>query len=203
MKALATNALTLVFLVLTLLCVGGQMIAGYALEKSEVSDHDGPVPTFMEYVSSSSFGVDLLENWQSEFMQFSMFIALTVWLVQRGSAESKSPGDAGRPAAAGSGWLRRHSLLVVMTTCFLATWAGQSLTGWRAFNEEQSLHGQAAIAWGSYLGESEFWARTLQNWQSEFLAVAAMAIFTVYLREAGSPESKRVETADADNEPTY
>ena len=50
----------------------------------------------MRYVTSSGFAVDVAENWQSEFLQFVLYIALTVWLVQRGSSESKEPGDEGR-----------------------------------------------------------------------------------------------------------
>ena len=36
-----------------------------------------------------------MENWQSEFLQFSFFIAATIWLVQKGSAESKPLEDVG------------------------------------------------------------------------------------------------------------
>ena len=55
------------------------------------------------------------------------------------------------------------------------------------FEEEQALHGDAAISWIAYLREADFWNRTLQNWQSEFLAVATMAAFSIYLRQRGSP----------------
>ena len=46
-------------------------------------------------MTSSSFGVDVMENWQSEYLQFFLYIFATVWLVQRGSAESKKPGEEG------------------------------------------------------------------------------------------------------------
>jgi hypothetical protein len=48
------------------------------------------------------------------------------------------------------------------------------------------------VSWAGYVTRPDFWEKTLQNWQSEFLAVATMAIFTVYLRQRGSPESKPV-----------
>lgn len=35
----------------------------------------------------------------------------------------------------------------------------------------------------------------MQNWQSELLAVASMAILSMYLRQRGSPESKPVGAA--------
>ena len=43
-----------------------------------------------------------------------------------------------------------------------------------------------------YLVSPDFWGRTLQNWQSELLAIGTMAVFAIYLRERGSPESKEV-----------
>ena len=48
------------------------------------------------------------------------------------------------------------------------------------------------MSWGSYLVRADFWERTLENWQSEFLAVGSLAVFSVYLRQRGSPESKPV-----------
>ena len=79
-----------------------------------------------------------------------------------------------------------------MFAIFLLSWLAQSLTGWRAYNDEQLDHHAAMIGWGSYLTRSDFWESTLQNWQSEFLAVGTMAVFTIYLRQRGSPESKPV-----------
>ena len=46
-------------------------------------------------MSSSDYAVDVAENWQSEYLQFFLFIMVTVWLVQRGSPESKEPGQEG------------------------------------------------------------------------------------------------------------
>ena len=51
---------------------------------------------------------------------------------------------------------------------------------------------QSPSSWPQYLGAADFWNRTLQNWQSEMLAVASMAVLSVYLRQRGSPESKPV-----------
>jgi hypothetical protein len=48
------------------------------------------------------------------------------------------------------------------------------------------------LSYLEYLRTADFWERTLQNWQSEFLAVGSMAILAVYLRQRGSPESKPV-----------
>ncbi len=89
-------------------------------------------------------------------------------------------------------WLFEHSLVLVMTFLFFFSWATQSVTGWSQYNQEQRDHKEATVSWLGYVENSDFWEKTMQNWQSEFMAVASMAIFSVYLRERGSPESKPV-----------
>ena len=150
---------------------------------------------------------------RSQGTLFSLaFIAATIWLVQKGSNESKALGDAGLESdeqqqigpnspTRGARWAKaddfhtriyENSLLIVMTLIFFATWFGQSLNNWRVFNEEQATHDAPPVSWGSYLLDPDFWEKTLQNWQSEFLAVGTMVVFTIYLRQRGSPESKPV-----------
>jgi hypothetical protein len=169
-------------------------------------------------VTSSSFGVDVMENWQSEYLQFFLYVFATVWLVQRGSAESKEPGEEGmesdeeqRVGAHARGdspaWVRAggwrttvfsRSLGLVMGALFLLTWAASSVAGWAAYNGEQLAEKQDPVSWPGYLGEADFWNRSFQNWQSEMLAVGSMAVLSVYLRQRGSPESKPVGVSHAE-----
>ena len=111
---------------------------------------------------------------------------------------------SGAPRAKARGWrswIFQNSLLVAMALIFLATWVAQSLTNWTLHNEEQRAHGEPTLAWADFVLSSEFWEeRTLQNWQSEFLAVGTMAVFTIYLRQRGSPESKPVGTPHDETE---
>jgi hypothetical protein len=79
-----------------------------------------------------------------------------------------------------------------MGLIWVGSWVAQSITGRVEFNADRFEHQQDAVSYFSYLGSAHFWQTTLQNWQSEFLAVASMAILAVYLRERGSPESKPV-----------
>jgi hypothetical protein len=79
-----------------------------------------------------------------------------------------------------------------MAALFLASWFGQSVTGWTEYNDEQREHDEPTVPWSTYLARGDFWEQTLQNWQSEFLAVGTMAVLTIYLRQRGSPESKPV-----------
>ncbi len=212
MRFLKHNGLSVGFLVIFVAAVAFQAVVGHADFNHEQLRHQGDPISLARYVTSSHFGVDLLENWQSEYLQFTLFILGTIWLLQRGSPESKELGKAGlesdedqkvgRHATGDSprwvrsgGWRTRvysHSLLLIMGAIWLATWFGQSVTGRTAYNAEQLEHLQDPVSWLTYLGTSDFWNRTLQNWQSEFLAVGSMAILSVYLRERGSPESKPV-----------
>ena len=83
-------------------------------------------------------------------------------------------------------------LLIVMGAIFFASWAGQSLGNWRTYNEDRASHDLPEVGWATYVQLADFWEKTLQNWQSEFLAVGTMVVFTIYLRQRGSPESKPV-----------
>jgi hypothetical protein len=168
--------------------------------------------SYGRYLTSSSFGQAVTENWQSEYLQFSLYIFATIWLLQRGSPESKELDKAGResdraqkvggfagarsPLWAKVGGFRTflysNSLLIVMLLIFFGSWFAQSVTGWSEFNSNQVEHQQSTVSWLTYVGSSDFWESTLQNWQSEFLAVGSMVIFSVYLRQRGSPESKPV-----------
>lgn len=206
------NALSLVFGGLLLLTLLGQSIWGVVGYNQEARTAGLQQISLLRYVTSSSFAVDVAENWQSEFLQFVLFIYLTVWLVQRGSSESKSPGDEGRqsdeqqmvgkyakpdsPAwARVGGWRTRlysHSLVLVMLLIFLGSWSAQAIAGRVANNEERLRDQLDPLGLGAYLTSPDFWGRTLQNWQSELLAIGTMAVFAIYLRERGSPESKEV-----------
>jgi len=211
-KFLRENSLSLFFGLLLLAAVAGQSVAGQHQHNADAVEHGERAISWGRYVVTPEFGGDLLENWQSEFLQFSLYIIATVWLVQRGSSESKPVDDSGLESdeqqqvgeharrdsptwarAAGlRRWIYSNSLILLMSGIFVLSWFGQSLNGWRAFNHSRADHGSGPLAYGEYLGNADFWDRTLQNWQSEFLAVGAMAAFTVYLRQRGSPESKPV-----------
>ena len=211
-RFLRENSLGLVFGLLFVIVLIGQAIAGHAdFNQRQLTEGLDPV-SFWRYVSSASFGVDVAENWQSEYLQFFLYIYLTVWLVQKGSPESKELDKPGResdqeqkvvryaeedsPKWARARGLRlslfSNSLGLVMGVLFLLSWLAQSIAGTAAFKEEQLGNLEDPVSWPQYLIEPDFWNRTLQNWQSELLAVASMAILSMYLRQRGSSQSKPV-----------
>ena len=206
------NSLSLFFAAIFLATLTGQSLAGQRTYNAERAEHGLETLSWWHYLVTPDFGGAVMENWQSEFLQFSLFIAATVWLVQKGSNESTRLGDTGlesdeqqrvgaHASADSPRWAKtddirtriyENSLLIVMTLIFFATWFGQSLNNWRVFNQEQAVHDAERVSWGRYLLDPDFWEKTLQNWQSEFLAVGTMAVFTIYLRQRGSAESKPV-----------
>jgi hypothetical protein len=206
------NSLSLFFGLIFLASLVGQAFAGWhQFNAQQVAEGLGHL-SLARYLTSADFAVDVAENWQSEFLQFWLYLTATVWLLQRGSPESKEVDKAGResdedqkvgahaqddsPAwAATGGWRTRiysSSLAIVMGAIFLGSWLVQSIAGWAAFNETRLQQLQDPVSWGSYLVNADFWARTLQNWQSEFLAVGSMAVLSIYLRQRGSSQSKPV-----------
>jgi hypothetical protein len=211
-RFLRENSLGVVFGLLFLAALVGQAIAGHIAHNQEALAHGDQAISLGRYLTSSNFGQAVMENWQSEYLQFLLFLMATVWLVQKGSPESKPLDEKGTesdeeqligeharedspgPARAG-GWRARlygNSMLFLMAFIFLGSWLAQSFTGWTVYNQDQVDHHEATISWLSYVGNADFWEATLQNWQSEFLAVGSFAVFAIYLRQRGSPESKPV-----------
>ena len=72
------------------------------------------------------------------------------------------------------------------------SWLAQAVAGRAAYNQEQLGRLEDPLGFWDYMVAADFWNRTLQNWQSEFLAVGSMAVLSIFLRERGSPESKPV-----------
>ena len=206
------NGLTLFFLLIFLLALAGQAFAGYHAFNEDQIQHNSSTIGFLDYLATSDFAVDVTENWQSEYLQFFLYIFATIWLVQRGSPESKVLGKEGAESDReqrlgahtpnkGPEWARRggpitwvysNSLVIVMGVIWVGSWFAQSITGLSQFNADRFDHQQDALSWTSYVTNAHFWEQTLQNWQSEFLAIASMSILAVYLRQRGSPESKPV-----------
>jgi hypothetical protein len=218
MRTLRDHSLSLFFLTIFVAALIGQAIAGHAeynndeVTHAQLLNEQPETLSFWRYVVTSHFGQAVMENWQSEYLQFTLFIVATVWFVQKGSPESKELETAGRESDAEQKvgehataespkwakarglklWLYSNSLLIVMGLIWLGSWFAHSVTGWSTYNAQQIEHEDEPLSWIEYLGSADFWQTTLQNWQSEFLAVGSMAVLAIYLRQRGSPESKPV-----------
>jgi hypothetical protein len=217
-KALRNHGLSLFFMALFIAALVGQAIAGHASYNNEEIAHarllneQPETLSIWHYVVTSQFGQAVMENWQSEYLQFTLFLFATVWFVQKGSPESKELEKVGRESdeeqkvgeyagANSPTWakargfklfLYSNSLLIVMSAFWIGSWFAHSVTGWSSYNAQQIEHEDEPLSWLEYVGSADFWQTTLQNWQSEFLAVGSMAVLAIYLRQRGSPESKPV-----------
>jgi hypothetical protein len=144
------------------------------------------------------------------------YIVLTVFLIQKGSSESKDPDkheavdddprDADRrhavpwPVKRGGIWLRlyENSLLLAFGLLFLMSVVGHAFGGLAEHNADLQSHHQPTMTLWNYVSGAQFWFESFQNWQSEFLAVFAIITLTIWLRQKGSPESKPVAASHHD-----
>ena len=217
-RFLRDNSLSIVLFGMFLVFFAGMAVTGHRAFNADQKDHDEPTVSFPHYLKTGHFGEATFENWESEFLQMGAYVALTVWLVQRGSAESKSVDDDDDEAAdedpadhrddPEAPWpvrrgglalgLYKNSLAIAFFVLFFLSWWLHAVTGAHEFSSEQEAHGGARVTTVGYLRTSQFWFESLQNWQSEFLAVGSIVVLTIFLRQQGSPESKPVHAPHRD-----
>jgi hypothetical protein len=202
------NGLSLVFLAFFILSIAAQAVAGWKEYNEELSDEHAPAVDLPRYLRTGHFISATFENFESEFLQMSLYVILTVGLRQIGSAESKSlngkeevdrvplpsPG-APWPVRKGGIWLKfyANSLSIAFISLFIISWLLHFYGSFRDENTELLLKQKPPIAVMDFLSEPRFWFETFQNWQSEFLSVLAIVVLSIYLRQKGSPESKPVD----------
>ncbi|MDB6079885.1 MAG: hypothetical protein JWO82_3632, partial [Akkermansiaceae bacterium] len=190
-KVLRDNGLSIVLILLFLLFWFGQAITGYHVHADDQRLHGQPSGSFGHYLTTGHFWGATGENWESEFLQMGFYVVLTSFLYQRGSAESNDPDEPESPKknalARSTGFLRRNSLSLALLALFLAAFCIHASGGYQEYNEELAQEGQPLLTFGGFLTSAEFWFQSFQNWQSEFLAVLAIVLLTITLRQHGSP----------------
>lgn len=210
MKVLRENGLTIVLIVATVTTLAGMMATGFSVYNDELTRHHQPGVSLATYLASGHFLSALFENWESEFLQMSAYVALTAFLFQRGSAESKDPdgsaeqdddpdaragnADAPLPVRLGglSASLYAYSLGIALFVLFLLSFAFHLQHSAAAEAVEALSHGKPAPTIWQHAGSTQFWFESFQNWQSEFLSTAVLVVLSIFLRFRGSPESKPV-----------
>jgi hypothetical protein len=206
---LRRNALGLTCLGLFLVLWLAQSLTGWRDLLADLGAHGRSAITYWHYLTTAHFAEATFENWESEFLQMGAFVLLTVFLLHRGSGESKQEHDDPRdedprnhrddpdapwPVRRGGAWLTvySNSLVSAFTVLFLVSFVGHAIAGAHEFTSDQQAHGQPGMGAWQFLTTSEFWFQSFQNWQSEFLAVGAIVVLSVFLRQKGSAESKPV-----------
>jgi hypothetical protein len=207
-RILRDQGLTLVMLGLFLIFLGAQSVTGFRVYNDERVQMGKSEISYGRYLRSGHFVEATFENWESEFLQMGAYVLLTAFLIQRGSAESRDPDkdkdsdQEDEPVTADSPWLVRHgglslkvyenSLPIVLLTIFLICFILHAWGGAKVYSEEQLAEGGHAYTTWKFMHTSQFWFQSFQNWQSEFLAVGALVVLSIFLRQRGSPESKPV-----------
>jgi hypothetical protein len=204
------NGLSLALFGLFAVFLFGQIATGFVAHNDELVEHGQQAMRIGRYLMSGHFLEALFENWESEFLQMAAFVLLTIKLRQKGSSESKSFDEAEEvdedprkhrrarnvpwPVKRGGVVLKlyEHSLSLALVALFLFSFVMHAVGGLSSVNEEHLLHGEARETLFEYVRSAQFWFESFQNWQSEFAAVGALVVLSIFLRERGSPQSKPV-----------
>jgi membrane protein implicated in regulation of membrane protease activity len=212
---LRNNGLTIVMFALFVLSYFGMSLAGFFKVNDDAREHQQPAVTVGRYLTGGDFWEATFENWESEFLQMGVFVALTAVLIQKGAADSKKPDeespqdkepdpnkpDAPAPVHRGPlvRFLYENSLSIALFGLFLACIILHAVGGAAAYNEQQATHHLPPVSLARFAVSSTFWWESFQNWQSEFLSVGVLSVLSIYLRQKGSSQSKPV---DSPNEET-
>ena len=210
------NALTIVAFAFFAVSMLGLVMAGHSAYNEDQRQHGEPTVSVVGYLTSGHFMEATGENWESAFLQMGVFVLLTRFLYQRGSSESKRIEEAEAvdqdprearddpnapwPVRRGGMWLTlyKNSLSGVTLLMFaLSLWL-HAAGGAAKYNENQRAHGGETVSAVGYIGTSQFWFESFQNWQSEFFSVGVLALLTIWFRQQGSPQSKPVAAATED-----
>jgi hypothetical protein len=206
------NGLSIALFGLFIFSVIGQYLTGLQEYNDEQMLHGQAMVTAGEYLSKGHFWEALFENWESEFLQMAAFVLLTVFLIQKGAADSKTPDttervdiivgrelrdkDAPWPVKKGGFILKvyENSLSLALALLFLGSFTMHAVGGAADYSEEQEVHHAPQVTAVEYIQTSRFWFESFQNWQSEFLSIGVMIVFSIFLRQKGSTESKPVDS---------
>ncbi len=211
-RAVRENCLSIALFAVFVLTLVGQSIAGQREYLEQQQEHGQPRIGYADYLSTGHFIEAVFENWESEFLQMAAFVLFTIFLRQKGSAESKKLEEEEKVDAdpkktrrkKNAPWpvrqgglaltLYENSLSIALFLLFLLSFALHAIGGASEYNEEQQVHGGHALTVVEYVSTSRFWFESFQNWQSEFMSVGALVVLSIFLRQKGSPQSKPVDS---------
>ena len=205
-------------LTLFALALLGQSITGY--RDQPPSERTG-FGAYVQYIASSDFLETAAENWEGEFLPLTAYIFFTSFLHERGAKESRQPGerrpektdkdpsrqpernrrDVPWPVRVGGpvAWIYMHSLLLGFLLIFLAAVAIHATMGLGTYNSILLLRHEHPTNVFGYMASNTFWLQSTRNWEAGFFSTAMLAVFSIFLRQRGSPVSK---VADQPNKAT-
>jgi hypothetical protein len=194
------NSLSIVLLALFVICISAQTLAGWRLQNEILATHGMASIGYGKFLTTGAFLEGLASNWQAAVLQLGSLIVFSTFLYQRGAPHSRDPRQVPRGPMRWSlgrySWLYRNSLSLVFLLLFLISMVMHVGFGGKAYNEERVLAGQSPISIAEYLVSAKFWSITLQTWQAEYLVIGLYVVFSIFLRQEYSPESKPVESSN-------
>ncbi len=208
------NSLSLVLFGLFFVFLIGQSVSGHHYNNQELLAHGQSAQNYAAYIQSGDFIEATFENWESEFLQMSALVLFTVWFRQKGALDSKKlrgkeavdarsrysviHGHTARLKFKALGRaLYTNSLTIALFSLFLISFLLHAIGGSHAYNEQAAWHHQHSLSTWQFMHTSEFWFQSFQNWQSEFLSVGVLIIFSIFLRQRYSAESKPVSSPNS------
>jgi uncharacterized protein DUF6766 len=212
-QLLFDNGLVLLMFGMFAVFLVGLIITGYQYNNEELASHKQPAEALGQYVVSGEFVEAVFENWESEFLQMATLVIATIFLRQKGAPDSKKLRGKSEVDTTSrysiihaSSWPNRtkamgealyaNSLSIALLVLFVISFVLHAAGGTVARNDEAQFHHEPEISTMQYVASSQFWFESFQNWQSEFLSVGALLLFSVYLRQRGSPQSKAVGSSN-------
>lgn len=206
----SANGLTIVLFLCFFGALLGQTVVGWHDYNALLTSENRAPLSYWSYLPSGHSMAATFENWESEFLQMFAYVLMTVFLRQRGSSESKPIGEttpqdrkprvhphAPWPVKKGGIVLKlyQNSLSLAFLLLFIISFLFHAVGSYRFYRDEQIVEHKPVLPVSDYLISSRFWFESLQNWQSEFLAVLSIVVLSIFLRQIGSPESKPVDAA--------
>jgi len=211
-KFITNNSLSIAFVLLFMASLCAQIYFGKIEYNKERTEAKETTVGYVYYLSSGHFIETTFENWESEFLQMTLFVVFTIFLKQRGSSESKdfdNNADVDRkpstlrrnaPWPVKSGGfilaLYKHSLTMGLALLFFISFILHFYGSLKQENETLAQKHEKLETISGFISSSKFWFESFQNWQSEFLSVFAIIILSVFLRQIGSPQSKPVDASN-------
>ncbi|HEY5259097.1 MAG TPA: DUF6766 family protein [Rhabdochlamydiaceae bacterium] len=197
-RPIKDNSLSIVFFSLFAICISIQSYAAWLLQNETLASYGHTSVGYWDFLSSGTYLEGLASNWQAAVLQLASLILLSSFLFQRGAPHSLNPQKAQLKQkwiiARHFSWVYRHSFFIAFLLLFVLSFVLHIFVGASAFNEERALMGQPSISIPEFLLSAKFWTTTLETWQAEYLVIAIYVVFSVFLRQQDSPESKKIES---------
>ncbi|MEO6798982.1 MAG: DUF6766 family protein [Rhodanobacter sp.] len=199
-RRLKDNSLSIVLFALFAVCLVGHSVASWHLHNQQLAAHGQAAVDYWKSLLGSSYLEELASNWQAAFLQLASLILFSGFLYQRGAPHSRNPDKVRdtrkkRAENARFPWLYRHSMSVAFLSLFALTFVVHTTSGYFAWNEHRALLHLSPLTLRDFLLSAKFWSSTLETWQAEYLTIALFIVFSVFLHEQDSAESKPVEAS--------